>query len=81
MDFTEQKKQIIEKMKRGDKKAIALRAGVSVVTVWNTLGKSSPNEMTETEKRTWVVAVEFINDRLNGIDTIEQQTSEVARRL
>ena len=37
MDFTEQKNQIIAQMKRGDKKAIAQRVGLSTVTVWNAL--------------------------------------------
>ena len=81
MDFTEQKNQIIAQMKQGDKKAIATRAGVSVVTVWKSINKPSPNEMTETEKRAWIASVEFINERLNGNDRIEKKTSKVAGRL
>ncbi|MEI6555630.1 MAG: hypothetical protein WCL70_08590 [Paludibacter sp.] len=81
MDFTEQKRQIIAQMKRGDKKAIALRASVSTVTVWSALGKSSINEMTEAEKTAWIATVEYINERQNGNDKIEKQTSKLAGRL
>jgi hypothetical protein len=81
MDFLEQKNQIIAQMMRGDKKAIAKRAGVSVVTVWSALNKPSLNEMTEAEKKAWVAAVEFINQRLNCNEKIEKQTSKVAERL
>jgi hypothetical protein len=81
MDFTEQKKQIIAQMKRGDKKAIALSASVSTVTVWSALGKPSINEMTEAEKTAWIATVEYINERQNGNDKIEKQTSKLAGRL
>ena len=65
MDFTEQKKQIIAQMKRSDKKAIAERACVSRGTAHNALLKSSLNDMSQSEKRFWIAAVEFINERLN----------------
>jgi hypothetical protein len=81
MDFTEQKNQIIAQMKRGDKKAIAQRVGLSTVTVWNALSKSELNDMTESEKKAWIAAVEFINERQNGNDKIEKMTSKVAGRL
>ena len=81
MDFTEQKNQIIAQMKRGDKKAISTRSGVSTVTVWSALNKPSLNDMTEAEKIAWIGAVEYINERLNGNDRIEKQTSKLAGRL
>ena len=81
MEFAEQKNQIIAQMKRGDKKAIAERAGVSTVTVWSALNKPSLNDMTEAEKTAWIGAVEYINERLNGNDKIEKQTSKLAGRL
>ena len=81
MDFNEQKNQIIGLMKRGDKKTIAKAAGVSTVTVWNALNKSSVVDMTGAEKKAWVTAVEVINERINGNNRIEKQTSKVAGRL
>jgi hypothetical protein len=81
MEFKEQKNQIIAQMKRGDKIAIAKHAGVSTITVWKALGKSSPSEMSEAEKKAWIGAIEYINERLNGNDKIEKQTSKVAGRL
>ena len=81
MDFNEQKNQIIGLMKRGDKKTIAKVAGVSTVTVWYSLNKSSVTDMTAAEKKAWVTAVEFINARINGNNRIEKQTSKVAGRL
>ena len=81
MDFNEQKNQIIGLMKRGDKKTIAKVAGVSTVTVWNALNKCSVTDMTGAEKRAWVTAVEVINERINGNNRIEKQTSKVAGRL
>ena len=81
MDFNEQKNQIIGLMKRGDKKTIAKVAGVSTVTVWNALNKSSVTDMTAAEKRAWITAVEFINARISGNNRIEKQTSKVAGRL
>lgn len=81
MEFNEQKNQIIGLMKRGDKKTIAKVAGVSTVTVWNALNKCSVTDMTGAEKKAWVTAVEVINERINGNNRIEKQTSKVAGRL
>ena len=81
MDFNEQKNQIIGLMKRGDKKTIAKVAGVSTVTVWNSLNKSSVTDMTAAEKRAWITAVEFINARISGNNRIEKQTSKVAEKM
>lgn len=81
MDFTEQKNQIVAKMIRGDKKAIAKRAGLSVVTVWSAFCKSELNDMTLSEKKAWVAAVDFINNRLNSDEKIEQRTAQVAERI
>lgn len=81
MDFNEQKNQIIGLMKRGDKKTISIVAGVSTVTVWNALNKSSVSDMTAAEKKAWVTAVEFINAKISGNNRIEKQTSKVAGRL
>jgi len=81
MDFAEQQQQIIAQLKRGDKKAIAKIVGLSTVTVWSALCKSSVNDMTEAEKKAWIATVDYINNRLNGNDKIGKQTSKVAGRL
>ncbi|MEI8087249.1 MAG: hypothetical protein WCG93_13655 [Paludibacter sp.] len=85
MEFTEQRNQIIAQMKNGDRKAIAERAGVSRSTATNTLFKSSLSDMTDAEKKYWIAAVEYINERMNermkDNSRIEKLTSKVAGRF
>lgn len=81
MEFAEQKNQIIAQMQRGDKIKIASRAGVSTMTVWSCLKKTSINEMTPFEKTAWICAVEYINERMSSNQKIEKLTSKVAGRL
>jgi hypothetical protein len=37
--------------------------------------------MTEAENTAWIATVEYINERQNGNDKIEKQTSKLAGRL
>jgi len=81
MDFAEQKAQIIAQMKRGDKKAIAKKAGVSTVTLWSAVCKNDLNSMSDKEQVAWSAAIEFMNDRKNNQARIEQKTAKLTGRM
>jgi hypothetical protein len=81
MNFTEQKTQITQLMRRGDRKIIAKKAGVSPVTLWSTLSKPNLASMTDLEKKVWSVAVQFINERLTKNTIIEEKTDKLTQRL
>lgn len=81
MDFTEQKQQIISLMKRGDKRAIAKRAGVGSSTVFNALKKCCVADMTADERRVWATALELMSERQVELEKLGKQTAKLSEKI
>jgi hypothetical protein len=81
MDFKEQKAQIIGMLRTGDKKAIAKEAGTSSVTLWSAFKKCCVSEMTETERKAWITAVNFMSRRQREYERIEEKTAKLSAKL
>jgi len=81
MEFTEQKQQIISLMQRGDKRAIAKRAGVGASTVWNALRKCCLADMTADERKVWSVAVTHVSERQTELEKLGKQTAKLSERI
>lgn len=81
MEFSEQKEMIVKSLRRGDKKEIAKRAGVSVVTLWSAFGKCCLSDMTDMEVKAYNASLTFIEQRQARNRKLENKTIEIAENL
>jgi cobalamin biosynthesis protein CbiD len=80
MDFSEQKKHIRAMMQVGDLQAIAQKAGVSTPRLKEVFEKNSINEMTPTQRRAWIAAIEFMEERIKENQQLQERTEKLVNQ-
>lgn len=81
MDFSEQKKCILAMMQQGDLQAIAKKAGVSAPRVKEVFAKNSINDMTPTQRKAWIAAIEYMEERVKENQELQERAEKLVTQL
>ena len=81
MDFSEQKKCIQLMMQQGDLQAIAKKAGVSTPRVKEVFAKNSINDMTPTQRKAWIAAIEYMEERVKENQKLQERAEKLVTKL
>jgi len=77
MDFPEQIKCIQSMMQQGDLQAIAKKAGVSGPRVKEVFTKNNINDMTPTQRKAWIAAIEYMEERVKENQELQERAEKL----